>query len=458
MENRNGFYICINDLLISITFSAKTHEDMPENEATSNEVLFDRIDYFSSSTDQEGKITLRYQLHRSAPEESVADATPNRCLSEPSEMILSAEEEEMADQIARDVMNVGMKTDTDMNIEETTIKKRKSDKVIEELMNAGKNVSTPVNDIEVECQQSLRDTDNSIHRMKAAICSSYLNDGNSADAGINRSMMKSHLLEMIREFIASLGPEHPWPTKVKSANIMLMANLARDIEEDLRTPVITAAMPKADPVSQKESYKQRLEEMLEWSAAYIGVDKTDRSLGFAGQRLKPGNIRRLSPPDAEQGELPTFFLVRGVEKTRKSIHELEAILNKIKNEAAPQTGVDAATRNVIKDINDELTEFIERWHQPVSKDKLITAPLLPGFLPNALHDFTQARERINTWLNERLSKASLPSDVISESIAKPASSKYKSEYGTVIFHSDSLNIDPLKKSPALSRKRKNTLG
>jgi hypothetical protein len=239
---------------------------------------------------------------------------------------------------------------------------------------------------------------------------------------------------------------------------MLLADEAREIEADLKKPVITAAMRKADSALQKESFKKRFETALEWSSDNIGIDKTDSNLGFAGKRLKPSNIRRLPPPYIKQGELPTFFLVTGVEKTRKNIHELEAILNKIKNETAPQTGVDAATRNLIMDINDELAEFIERWHQPVPKDKLITAQLLPGFLPNALHDFTQAKERINIWLNERLSKASSPSDVISAPIAKPAPSKFESVYGTVIFHSASLNSDPLKKSNALSLNRKNTLG
>lgn len=454
MENRNGFYVCINDLLINITFSEKTHEDMLENETTSNEVLFDRIDYFSLSTDQEGKITLRYQLHRSAPEESVVDATPPPYLSEPSEMMLSAEEEESSAQLTREVMNIGM--NPDMNIEETIIK-RKS-KVIEELTNAGKNASTPVDDIEVERNQLLRDTHNSMERMKSVLCFAYSIDGNRADAGIDRSLMKRELLEISREIMASLTPEHPWPDWMQFRVMTKLSKLVREIEADLKTPVITAAMSKSDPPLQKESFKQYFETALEWSFDNMGVDKTDRSLGFAGKRRKLGNIRHLPSPYADPGELPGCLLTFNTEKIRKNIHEVEAGLSEIKNEAAPQTGVDPATRNVIRDINDELTEFIDRWHQPVPKDKLIAAQLSPEFLPNALHDFTQARERINTWLNERLSTVALPSDVISKPIAEPASSKYKSAYGTVIFHSDSLDPDSLKKSKSLSRKRKNTLG
>jgi hypothetical protein len=458
-ENRDGFYIGFYGLRVKITFSEKASEDMIENEATSNEVHLERIEYFSSSADGEGNMTLRYLMHRSAQEEDAPDATPNlyfsgprmilsaeekeesdeiirqvlyigpnqdmdmketdinqrkfdkvieertnagksastliddivderkqslmNTLSGPSEPILSAEEEEIPAQLPRQLMNIG--TNPDMNKKETSTK-RKSDKVIEELTNAGKSVGKFVNDIEAERHQLLRDTHQSMDRMKAMICSWYLIDGNSAGVGFNRSMMKGGLLEMIREFMASLTSEHPWPAIEKSTYLTLLANLVRDIEEDLKTPGIKAAMLKADPASQKEGYQQRLDEMVKWSAANMGIDKTDRHLGFGGKKLKLGNMRRLSPPDAKPGELRSRFLVFDMEKIYRNIRAVEARLNKIKNEAAPQTGVDAAIRSEIRDVNDVLTEFIERWDQPVPKDKLIAAQLLPGALPDIYYD------------------------------------------------------------------------
>jgi hypothetical protein len=116
-------------------------------------------------------------------------------------------------------------------------------------------------------------------------------------------------------------------------------------------------------------------------------------------------------------------------------------------ENATSDGAEAGTvsRNVLKDVRDDLTEFLDRWSKQRPKDKLTAEQLPLGTVAKELIYFSGIREKIDTWFSNNLPNGASPSNTPKKSpgLTSEFNSPF-SKYGKVVFHPNPIvqkNID-----------------
>ncbi|HEY4072082.1 MAG TPA: hypothetical protein VGM52_03165, partial [Herbaspirillum sp.] len=343
--------------MIKINFSQKVPEEITANDTQSEQVSLDKIEYLSSVTDSAGNITLRYQLHRAMPMNEEDPTLSVHDASRPYDDPLSDEEIAESDLLTSQLLNV----QTDPDMEAAMTKRKAHETAFEELKTIVAGPCKLVGGTDFDRHMALLDTHNTMTRMYATLDSLELADDNDPGIGNRKSAMKQDLREMIDDFVASLTPIHPWPPELKALVTSLMRDLAEKMDGVSPPPVATADTPS----SPTGGYKQRWKHVINLASSHMRPEGTEGALGFgASKRSKQRQINFLPRQDIENGELNTYFLMGSIDKIDAKIRSINAMIDPGENTTSDGLKPGENRRDVLKDVRDDLTEFLDRWSKP----------------------------------------------------------------------------------------------
>jgi hypothetical protein len=160
--------------------------------------------------------------------------------------------------------------------------------------------------------------------------------------------------------------------------------------------------------------------------------------GFgASKKSKQRQINRLPRQDTQNGELDTVFLMGSIDKIDIKIRSINSTINPGENATSDAIKPGENRRNVLKDVRDDLTEFLDRWNKPTPRDKLAAEQLSPGILAKTLVYFSEVNDKIDIWFSNNLRNGASPTNAPEKSpgLTSEFNSPF-SKYGNVVFHSN----------------------
>ena len=403
-------------------------EEITENDIQSSPVFIDKIDYLSSVTDSAGNITLRYQVRRAKPMNE-ADSTPSvHDASKAGDAPLSDEETMQSNLLTSQLLNV--QADPDMEAAMTNRKAHET--AFEELKTIVAGPCTLVAGTDFDRHKALMNTRNTMTCMYATLDALESADDDDAGIGTGKSAMKQDLREMIDAFLASLrSPAHPWPQELKELVTSLMRDLAEKMDGASPPPVAKSDTPS----SPTGGYKQRWKQVINLASSHMRPEDTEGARGFgASKKSKQRQINLLPRQDIDNGELDTIFLMTSIDKIDAKINLINFAINP-GEKATSDEMTPGEIRNVLKDVHEDLTEFLDRWNKPTAKDKLAAGQLSPGIIPKTLVYFAEVNDKINIWFSNNLRNDTSPTNTPEKSPGlKSEFNSPFSKYGKVVLH------------------------